>query len=434
VSGSLVDVDLKGARMTFLRSERLAALLLLAAAVIGVVLANTPAHDAVEGVLSTELGPAGTPWHLAVDEWIKDGLLALFFLIAAIELRHEFSRGELRSPARAVRPAIAALGGVIVPIGIYLALTAGTGQDHGWPIPTATDVAFALGVLAVFGRGFLPSRVRAFLLALAIIDDLIGIVFIAVVFAHDIELLPLGIAIAAVAAFGGLALVIARGIRRDGREIRPGDTQTVSNPTTGVHPALAGIIIAVMVLLGIIAWAATLAGGIHPTIAAVALGLMLPEGPAHRVRSALEPAVNGVVLPIFALTASFVVIPHISEGIQPVFWAIAIALPFGKLIGIAGAGWLADRLFTKQRRRRLRVMELLSLGGLGGIGFTVSLLLAALAFARSPELDAQATLAVLGGSIIAIVLSGVFLTIEVAGYRGLAKLRAQALEARDSGA
>jgi len=432
VSGSLVDDDLKGARMTFLRSERLAAILLLAAAAIGIALANSPLHDAVESVLSTELGPAGTPWHLAVDEWIKDGLLALFFLIAAIELRHEFTRGELRSPARAVRPAIAAIGGVLVPVALYLALTVGSGQEHGWPIPTATDVAFALGVLAVFGRGLLPSRVRAFLLALAIIDDLIGILFIAVVFAHDIAVVPLAIAVGAVVAFGALGLVIARGIRRDGRAAGPNASAHVDRATRGVHPALAGVIIIVMVALAITAWAATLAGGIHPTIAAVALGLVLPAGPAHRVRSALEPAVNGAVLPIFALTASFVVIPQVTEGLEPAFWGIALALPMGKLLGIAGAAWLADRLFTRERRRRLRGMELASLGALGGIGFTVSLLLAALAFETSPELDAQATLAVIGGSVIAIALSGVLLTIEVAGYHRLAALRVRAVEARDT--
>jgi len=328
--------------MSFLRSERIAAIVLLLAAIAGLIVANSPAGHAVEQVMAFELG-----W--SIHAWIEDGLLAFFFLVVAIELRHEFANGELRTPTLAARPVIAAAGGVVVPIAIYLAFTAGTGEEAGWPIPTATDVAFALGVLAIAGRGLLPQRVRAFLLALAIIDDLVGILIIAFVFGADPHRIP--------------------------------------------------------------------------TLAAVALGLLLPTRQGHAVRRALEPFVNAVVLPLFAFAACLVAIPQVSGGLAPAFWGILVALPVGKLIGIAGATWIADRALTKQRRRRMTPLELMSLGALGGIGFTVSLLLASLAFAGRPELRAEAILAVLLGSIVSIVLAVVLLSLQVARYRALARLR-----------
>jgi len=334
----------KSARTAFLRSERVAAALLLAAAISGLVVANSAAGHALEQVMAFELG-----W--SVHAWIEDGLLAFFFLVAAIELRHEFTNGELRTRALAARPAIAAAGGVLVPIAIYLAFTAGSGQEGGWPIPTATDVAFALGVLAIAGRGLLPQRVRAFLLALAIIDDLVGILIIAVLFGADPHRLP--------------------------------------------------------------------------TLLAVAIGVALPSRWGHRVRRALEPAVNGLVLPLFAFAACLVAIPQVSGGLAPAFWGILAALPVGKLIGIAGATWIADRALTRERHRRMTLLELTSLGALGGIGFTVSLLLASLAFAGTPELRAEAIIAVLLGSVVSIVLAVVLVSAQAARYRALGRLRAR---------
>lgn len=416
MSGSLVDV-VTNARpkgtMTFLRSERFAAVLLLAAAIAGLVLANTAAALAVGDLLATELGPEGTPWRLSIDHWVQDGLLAVFFLIAAIELRHEFTAGELRSPARAVRPAIAAAGGVLAPIAIYLAFTAGSGQEGGWPIPTATDVAFALGVLAIAGRGLLPQRIRAFLLALAIIDDLIGIIFIAIVFAHGVQLVPLAIAAVAVAAFAGIGLVLAKRMRADGvdRDGRPEADRIV--------------LVVLMVVLGIVAWGAMVASGVHATMAGVALGFALPAGPGHHVRHAIAPTVNGLILPLFALTASFVVIPQAEGALAPAFWGVLVALPIGKLVGIAGATWLADRWITKERRRRMSLLDLSTIGLLGGIGFTVSLLMASLAFAGRPELDAEVTLAVLAASVLSAIGAIVLLTIQVARVQAVARLRAK---------
>ncbi|MBO9578957.1 MAG: Na+/H+ antiporter NhaA [Microbacteriaceae bacterium] len=332
--------------MRVLRSERVAAVLLLVGAAAGLLLANSAAGPAVESFMDLELG-----W--TVRAWLEDGLLSLFFLVVAIELRHEFVNGELRSPRLALRPAIAAAGGVLVPVAIYLALTAGSGQERGWPVPTATDVAFALGVFAIAGRGLLPQRIRAFLLALAIIDDLIGILLIALLFGADPHRLP--------------------------------------------------------------------------TLVAVAVGLLLPSRAGHAVRRALTPAVNGVVLPLFAFTACLVVVPSPGrEGLAPVFWGIAIALPIGKLLGIGATTWLADRLWVRSRAARMNVLDLATVGALGGIGFTVSLLLASLAFHDQEELAAEAVLGVLVGSGASVVLAVVLLSLQVARVRAVARLREQA--------
>src|SRR4051794_11978193 len=170
------------------RSERYAAGLLLVAAALALLLANLPFGPAIIALQETHLTVGGAD--LSIGHWISDGLLAIFFFLVAIELRHELTRRELDSPAKALVPAIAAAGGVVLPAGLYLLITAGSRYTEGWPVPTATDIAFALGVLAIFGTG-LPSRVRAFLLALAVLDDLAAIVIIAVFFAHDPNLLML---------------------------------------------------------------------------------------------------------------------------------------------------------------------------------------------------------------------------------------------------
>ena len=185
--------------MSIIRSERTAAGLLLGAAALGLLLANTAAGPALVDLQHAHLGFG--PVDLSVGHWISDGLLAIFFFIVAVELKHELVAGELNSFAKAIHPAIAAVAGVAVPALVYLAFSAGSGLEAGWPIPTATDIAFALGVLAVFGRG-LPNRLRVFLLALAVLDDLIAILIIAVFFTTDPNILELVLAAVTVTAFG----------------------------------------------------------------------------------------------------------------------------------------------------------------------------------------------------------------------------------------
>jgi NhaA family Na+:H+ antiporter len=367
--------------MRALRSERLAAVLLVFAAAAGLIVANSPAATAV---LAVRDAPLDIPWlglHLSAGHWVTDGLLAIFFFLAAIELRHELTRGELDSPRKALVPAIAAVGGVVVPALIFLMIVRDPVLSGGWPIPTATDIAFALGVLALLGRG-LPSRVRALLLALAVIDDLIAILLIAFIFTTGLQPVPLLIAVPLVLLFGWL------GYRVRGRA--------------------RGVVIAVLIVLGIAVWVLVHLSGVHSTIAGVALGLALAPAAARPARHALEPVSNGVILPVFAFTAALVVIPAVGlGGISPVFWGIGVALPVGKLVGITGGALIASRLIpAAERRASLPIGDVLVVAGLGGIGFTVSLLMSELAFRQAPDVAADGTLGVLAGSVVAAAIGG----------------------------
>ncbi|GAA4352154.1 Na+/H+ antiporter NhaA [Microbacterium rhizosphaerae] len=371
------------AKPSLLRSERFPAILLLIAAVAGLVVANTPiGHDVIElSHLHVGFGAVD----LSLTHWVQDGLLVFFFFAVSVELQFELTRGELRSIRRAVQPAIAAAGGVVIPVGIYLAMTAGTAAASGWPVPTATDVAFALGVLAVFGRG-LPSSVRVFLLALAILDDIVGIVLIAVLYATDLKIGMLALAFLAVVLFAILSRV----------------------QTRHRAPLTIGLI-----ALAVATWVLVLVSGVHPTIAGVLLGLAMAQDRALRTRHALEPWINGLVLPLFAFSAALVPLPK-GAGLPPVFWAVFVALPVGKLVGIAAGGWIAQRVLGGHR---MPLGDLLAAGALGGIGFTVSLLLANLAFASDAALRDGAILGVLAGSLLALVLAGAFVSWRARHYR-----------------
>ena len=251
--------------MNVLRSERFAAALLLVAAVLGLVIANVPFGSTAIGVRDAHLDMPWLGLDLSAGHWISDGLLAVFFFIVAVELKRELVIGELNSLSRALLPAIAALGGVIVPAAIFLAFTAGTPTVDGWPIPTATDIAFALGVLAVFGR-FLPTRVRIFLLALAVLDDLIAILIIAFFFTSDADLAALGFAAIAIAAFGAVS-----------RLMKPRSNWILSRrPQWPIN--------VVLVVLAVLAWYFVYRSGVHATIAGVALGLVMARRPGGRAR------------------------------------------------------------------------------------------------------------------------------------------------------
>ena len=368
--------------MSIIRSERTAAGLLLGAAALGLLLANTAAGPALLDVQHAYIGTG--PLKLSVGHWISDGLLAIFFFIVAVELKHELVAGELNSFHKAIHPAIAAMAGVIVPAGVYLALTAGSGFSDGWPIPTATDIAFALGVLAVFGRG-LPNRLRVFLLALAVLDDLVAILIIAVFFTQDPNLWELALAAVVVAAFGVLSRFLRGSMRWP----------------LGV----------LMVLLAVLAWFLVYDSGVHSTIAGVALGLVMARQPGGRTAHALQPWNNGVILPLFAFSAALVVIPAVAPSdLSPAFWGILVALPVGKVIGISLGGWLGSFTRPKAERGRISLLGMVTIGTLGGIGFTVSLLMNELAFAGDELVRSEGTLAVLLGSAVAIVASGLLVT------------------------
>ena len=376
-----------------LRSPQFPAILLLATAGLGLLLANLPTHDAIAGLLGAHLGVPGTALDLSVSHWVSDGVLAIFFFVVALELQYELTRGELNSVRVAIQPAIAAAGGILVPIALYLWIAGSDASAIGWPIPTATDIAFALGVLAVFGRG-LPSAVRAFLLALAILDDIVGIVFIAVLFAHGLNLLLLGLGVLAVIVFAVLS-----------RQLRGRATPVVA---------------VLMVIVGLVAWALFAASGVHATIAGVMLGLVMAPRAADPTRHALEPWVNGLVLPLFAFVAAFVVIPQVPlEELSPAFFAILVALPVGKLVGIGAFGALAQMIRPRGAPPAIRFPDVLAAGALGGIGFTVSLLLANLAFAGDAAVRDQAILAVLVGSVIALIVAAALVSWRAKVHRAL---------------
>ncbi|WIE65727.1 Na+/H+ antiporter NhaA [Curtobacterium sp. MCLR17_036] len=383
---------------SLVRSPRFSAVALLTAAVLGLVVANSPVGPGLERLLDAHLPLGALGLDLSIAHWISDGLLAVFFLLVAIELKQELVDGELSNPKTAIVPAIAAVGGVLVPAGVFLLVTAGTPFTHGWPIPTATDIAFALGVLAMFGRG-LPSGIRVFLLALAVLDDLIAIVIIAVVFAHDTDFLALAGAVVALAAFWLL-----------GRMLRPGRSGQT-------------LIIVAMVLVSLVTWWLVYHSGVHATIAGVALGLVLPRRPGHTLHENVEPWSNAIVLPLFAFASAAVVIPAVGiSELSPTFWAVVLALPVGKVVGITLFGVVATRIFRSPGRSSLSFFSIITVGVLGGIGFTVSLLMNELAFARDPEVLDEGVLAVLVGSGIAIVASAVVVTLRARAYRGRREL------------
>ncbi|MCS5715190.1 Na+/H+ antiporter NhaA [Herbiconiux sp. CPCC 205716] len=386
--------------MAVIRSERVAAFLLLAAAALGLIAANTPVGPGLMALQDTRLGVPGTPLDLSVGHWISDGLLAVFFFVVAVELKNEFAVGQLNSVSKAVRPAIAALGGVIVPALIFLLVTAGSGYEGGWPIPTATDIAFALGVLAVFGKG-IPSRLRIFILALATLDDIVAILIIAVFFTADPNLLLIAAGAVGVAVFGLLSRLLGTRFRM--------------------------LVAAALVVTAALTWSLVYLSGVHATIAGVALGLAMARKHALHLRHHLEPITNGAILPLFAFSAALVAIPQVapSELAAP-FWGILIALPVGKLIGIGFGGWLSSFVGPRERRPQLSLHGLLAAGALGGVGFTVSLLMNELAFAGQPEVADEGTLAVLLGSSISIVVAAVLVSTLAGTHRRLRRLRLEA--------
>jgi NhaA family Na+:H+ antiporter len=377
---------------TIFRSERYAAISLAAAAILGLVLANSVAGPGLIELFTSHIGLPAVELDLSIGHWITDGLLVIFFFIVAVELRHELTVGELNSVKHALAPGIAALGGVVVPAVLYLVI-AGPHFAQGWPIPTATDIAFALGLIALVGRG-LPSRIRVFLLALAVLDDLIAIVIIAVFFSHSINILALGMAVIAVYLF--------RFVGCQGRITKP-VIRTV-----------------LLIVLALFAWYFTFLSGVHATIAGVALGLVLNPRLAAQAAHALQPVTNAVILPLFAFASALVLIPAVSPAeLSPAFWGIAVGLPAGKIIGIMIAGSIVALIAKRGEATEtlIRGWDLLTVAAVAGIGFTVSLLMNELAFAGDDAIRDEGVLAVLVGSAVAIVIGGGLVSWRSRHYR-----------------
>ncbi|MBA2807986.1 Na+/H+ antiporter NhaA [Streptomyces sp. KM273126] len=383
-----------------LRTETVGGVLLLAAAVTALIWANVPAlHSSYEAVRDFHLGPGSLGLDLSVEHWAADGLLAVFFFVAGIELKRELVAGDLRDPKAALLPVVAALCGMAVPALVYAVTNvSGGGSLAGWAVPTATDIAFALAVLAVIGTS-LPSALRAFLLTLAVVDDLFAILIIAVFFTSDIDFVALG------GAFVGLAvfwLLIRKGIR-------------------GWY---------VYVPLALVIWGLMYNSGIHATIAGVAMGLMLrctrhegeSRSPGEYVEHLVRPLSAGLAVPLFALFSAGVAVSGSALGevfTRPETLGVVLGLVVGKVLGIFGGTWLTARFTRASLSEDLSWPDVFAVATLAGIGFTVSLLIGELAFEGDPELADKAKAAVLVGSLIAATLATVLLKVRNAKYRAL---------------
>ena len=384
-----------------LRSETVGGVLLLVFAAIGLAWANSPWGDAYASLMATQVGPASLHLDLTVREWAADGLLAIFFLVVGLELKHELVLGSLARPSKAAVPIAAAIGGMVVPALVYVAAsTALGGTADGWAVPMATDIAFALAVLAVVGRR-LPAPLRAFLLTLAIVDDLGGIAVIAILFTASIALPSLFAAVATLAAYA------------------------FAQHKRWTSPWL-------LVPLGLLAWFFMHASGVHATVAGVAIGLLTrvrtdpgeAESPAERAQHIAHPISAGLAVPLFALAAvgvSVAGLDVLGELTTPIAVGVIAGLVVGKPIGITFTAWLVARFTRASLASSLRWSDVLAVGMLGGIGFTVALLIADLSFAAPADLTA-ATLAILVGSLASALLAAAMLAV-----RARAKLAAQRL-------
>jgi NhaA family Na+:H+ antiporter len=361
-----------------MKSERNAALVMMFAAMVGLLLANSPFGAPLLNAIGFKLNLDFIDINITIGHVVSDLFLAVFFFVAGLELNYELRSGTLSSPKRALVPVIAAIAGVAVPSAIYAYLNWGSESIVGWPIPAATDIAFVLGILAIFGRG-MPKEARIFLLALAIFDDLVAIAIIAIFYTANAQ--PLWLVASVVIA---VAFRFAETSRlKDKWLIRAG--------------------------FGLVLWYTVYQSGVHATIAGVLLGVLIPAARAHGVISKIQPATNFFVLPLFAFTAVAVVIPTMTGDSNTVFTGIFFGLAVGKVVGISIAAVIANKLLKPKDRLPLGVLDFVPLGFLAGVGFTVSLLMAHLAFLNKPELYAQAVLGVLLGSFVAMGAGGALL-------------------------
>ncbi|MET3368399.1 UNVERIFIED_CONTAM: NhaA family Na+:H+ antiporter [Jeotgalibacillus campisalis] len=394
-----------------LRKETVGGALLLVGAVIALIWANSPAADSYFALRDFKVGYE--PWHLelSLGAWAADGLLAIFFFLVGLELKREFVAGDLRQFSKSVVPIAAAAGGVVIPAVIYALINAAHRETlRGWAIPTATDIAFAVAVLAIIGS-HLPSALRIFLLTLAVVDDLIAITIIAIFYTTDIELTPLLLGLIPLAGYTFLAQKYRRFF--------------------GNRPAAAWLI---LLPLGIAVWALVHASGIHATVAGVLLGFAVPvirskasggpsAGPGlseifeHRFR----PISAGFAVPVFAFFSAGVAVGG-WEGLgsaltDPVAVGIIVALVLGKPVGILGTTWLLTKATQASLDKSFKWIDVLGVSMLAGIGFTVSLLVAELSFGQGSLHDDHAKVGILAASLIAAILASIVLSTRNRQYR-----------------
>lgn len=406
----------------FLRVEAAGSLLLLLAAAVALLWANSPWASSYDALWHTRLVLDVGGLHLdeSLQHWVNDALMVIFFFVVGLEIKYELVNGDLRDPKTAALPIVAAIGGMAVPAGLYVALNPpGSDGGAGWGIPMATDIAFAVGVLGILGRR-IPSAARLFLLTLAIVDDIGAILVIAVFYTSDLSLGWLAIALALLAA-----LLAARMVR-----------------------IWATVVYAI---LGVAVWFALLESGVHATLAGVAIGLLAPAAPllneevarrharaalrdnvldpdeqarlrfllresvsvVERLQSTLHPVSAYVVLPVFALANAGVELGAIGKVFtEPVGLGIILGLVVGKPLGIFVASVVAVRLGLGRLPEGTTWPMVLGLGAVGGIGFTVSIFIAGLSFPGSELLTEEAKIAILLASLFAAIVGVVLLLVS----------------------
>jgi NhaA family Na+:H+ antiporter len=391
-----------------LRKETVGGALLLAAAAIALVWANSPWGEAYETLRDTRVGPASLHLDLTLGTWAADGLLAVFFFVAGLELKREFVAGDLREPRRAALPIAAAVGGMAVPALFFVLLNLGRDDDalRGWAIPSATDIAFALAVLAVIST-HLPSALRTFLLTLAVVDDLLAIVVIAVFYTDDFSAGSLLLSLLPLALFG---LLVQKRIRSWW----------------------------LLLPLALATWVLVHASGVHATVAGVLLGFTVPvvrsqaaggpeagPGLAEHFEHRFRPISAGIAVPVFAFSSAGVAVGGLSglaaSVTDSVAVGIAVGLVVGKAIGITGATWLVSRFTRAELDESLGWPDVVGLSLLGGIGFTVSLLITELAFGLGTATYDHAKVGILTGTLLAALVATVVLRLRNRRYRRIAE-------------
>ena len=375
----------------FLRLESASGLLLIAATALAMIVVNTPAKFVYDHFLNTPIEVRVGQLELAKPLllWINDGLMAIFFFLIGLEIKREVLEGELSHPSRIILPAISALGGMSIPALVYAAVNWGDSLAlRGWAIPAATDIAFALGILALLGPR-VPTSLKVFLLTLAIIDDLGAIVIIALFYSGTLSVISLGVA--------AVTLLLLFVMNRRG--------------VTDIAP---------YILVGIVLWISVLKSGVHATLAGVLLAFFIPlrrngehqESPLHKLEHDLHPTVAYGILPLFAFANTGIPFQGFSlqSLLQPVPLGILLGLYVGKQVGVFAFAWLAVKLGLAQLPEGSDWLGLLGVATLCGVGFTMSLFISSLAFEHTgTSLAIDARLGILVGSLLAGVTGYVLL-------------------------
>ena len=394
-----------------LQKETVGGAILLAAAAVALIWANSPWSESYHELIALKVGSDDFGLHLklSLGAWAADGLLAVFFFVVGLELKREFVAGDLRDPARAALPIAAAVGGMIVPALIFVAFTAGVGYGavRGWAIPTATDIAFAVAVLAVLGT-HLPGALRTFLLTLAVVDDLLAITVIALFYTAEVNVPALLLALIPLALF---AVLVQRRVR---------------SPW-------------VLIPIAVVTWALVHESGVHATVAGVLLGFTVPvlrsqaaggpdagPGLAEYFEHLVRPVSAGFAVPVFAFFAAGVTFGGYDGLVtalrDPIALGVVLGLVVGKTIGVFGTTRLMAAVTRADLDPSLRWIDVFGVSLLAGIGFTVSLLIGELAYGSDPGRQAVVKVAVLAGSLLAALMAALVLRVRNRHYRAVFEL------------